>query len=211
MLCDPTEDSKIFLNKSRKLIRWDIRSVRTSVRFGERPLFKKQDGRRTNLAVVTSYATLYTTWANISSWELTVPELICHIWYNMRYWKQLTLTASCRGHLGEYLCLEHPKSQHLHQADMQHTPPLLHSSSSNPVHRQLFWFSSTAISMPQYQSACPQGSCLPLRYRNLTPSLPPSPGSQQAPWAASQTLSKTCRGHWSATHVHQRDNRTYPN
>lgn len=72
MLCDPTEGGKIFLNKwvgilDRLTNRWDIRSVRTSVRFGEHPLFKKQDGRRTNLAVVTSYATLYTTWTNISS------------------------------------------------------------------------------------------------------------------------------------------------
>lgn len=33
VLCDPTEEYRIFLKKSRKLIRWDIRSVMTTARF----------------------------------------------------------------------------------------------------------------------------------------------------------------------------------
>lgn len=33
MPCDPTEEYRVFVKKSRKLIRWDIRSVMTTARF----------------------------------------------------------------------------------------------------------------------------------------------------------------------------------
>lgn len=53
VLCDPTEEYRIFLKKSRKLIRWDIRSVMTTARFFGNLHFSI-NGRRTALAVVSS-------------------------------------------------------------------------------------------------------------------------------------------------------------
>lgn len=157
MPCDQIEEYRVFLKKSRKLIRWDIRLLMTTARFF-RSLHFPINGRRTTLAVVHSlllhFVDYFSLRAEFLNWN-TMYDLSWSIKIN---WP-LVLPAQ---YILKYLCLEHPKYLSICirlTCNIHH----IYLSSSNPLAQVAFFdFCSMAISMLQYQSTCPHGGCLSL-------------------------------------------------
>lgn len=154
MPCDPTEEYRVFVKKSRKLIRWDIRSVMTTARFF-RSLYFPINAWRTTLAVVHKLLCHFVDYflslrAEFLNWN-TMYDLSQSIKIN---WP---LVFPAQGVL-KYLCLEHPKYLSICWQAMHTTSVLFKSSCTG----RFFDFCSMAMSMLQYQSACPHRGCLSL-------------------------------------------------